>query len=62
MTPCEKCELSFSTKNTLKKHIRAKHEGRYVKCEQCEHKSRNMAQIWEHVEAIHQNTNVIIVV
>ena len=52
--PCKLCDYIYASKNTLKRHKEAKHEGIRYPCDQCEFSATRMGYLKEHKEAKHE--------
>ena len=52
---CSICQKSFSTKQSLKNHIEAVHEGkRPHNCSICDYSTAHKADLKRHIEAVHE--------
>ena len=55
LNKCEKCQLSFSLRNALLRHIKSKHEGIVYNCEECGYKASRQYRFRLHKESVHKH-------
>ena len=61
---CNKCDLTYTTTSSLKRHQYSAHEGIRYECNQCNHKATTQGYLKSHIEGVHEGirydvTNVI---
>ena len=52
--PCDKCKYLATTANSLKLHIKSKHEGVNFPCEKCEYVATQASNLKQHIETKHE--------
>jgi len=53
-TKCPQCEVVFSQRFNLLKHIRIKHEDVRYPCSQCDYKATQQSHLKRHMESLHE--------
>ena len=51
--PCDLCDHKCASKNTLRRHKEAKHEGIRYPCDQCKYSATQLINLKKHREAKH---------
>ena len=53
---CELCELEFSRKDPLQRHMRTVHSSKQLKCELCDYVSQRKENLKRHHNSVHTKT------
>ena len=54
LTKCTQCDLVFTQRHSMLKHVRYKHEGVRYPCSQCDFKATCQSDLRRHIESVHE--------